>query len=558
MKDESIKMNNVIYEFAISNKLVILTWILLTFLLYPLHHVIIPKYYGLVINSFKDSSNTFKDYVKYLSAFYVISMVIESSLYYCTKLISPEFAEFATSRLYNYIIDNYEMDFDNIHSGEVLSKIADLSTLFFDYLETARMLVFSQIFVFATTLYYYWQVSNELFMFFLLSVIVNTFYIYFVFKKKFDVDVKIRSTRSKLFEYMNDSMINLVSIYTTNNEEQEKNRFIEKEYRVYKNYEIDAMNIYFIGESTWNVVCVIIFFVLNYLLYNAYLEKKINTETLVSTFTLTFSVLRFFEKSAVISSKISSLYSEIHDIEHFLNNIRNVNKSSKTDKKIFINGDIEYKNVYHKYNDKFVLDNVSLKIKKGEKVVLVGTIGSGKSTAVKLLLGFQPLKMGTITINNININEISNTEMRNNVYYIPQKPKLFNRTLYENIVYGLKHPPNEETIINLLNKLNMDEISIIFKEKMNTQVGLDGNTLSGGQKQIVWLLRAFYSNCKILIMDEPTASLDQSNKELLIKNIKTLASGKTLIVISHDKIDNDFRKITFNNGRIIENMTDWF
>ena len=546
----TLKMNDLIYDFVMKNKIVVFLWILFTFLLYPIHHVIIPKYYGLVINSFKDKSNKFLNLVKYLVLFYIFAMAIESSLFYCTKIIAPNFGEFATTTMYNYIIDHYEMDFDNIHSGEILSKITYISTIFFSYLETLRTLLFSQLFVFISTLYHYWFVSGEVFTFFIFAIIVNVLFIYNVFKIKYKVDLSLYDKRSKLFEYMNDSMLNLVSIYSTNNEEKEKEKFIDEEYKIYKDNETASLNIYFVSETIWNVLCVFVFIIFNYLIYNSYLRKKINIETLVSTFTLTFSILRFYENAPQIIKKISKLYSEIGDVEKFFIEINKLNKTSKTDTKEFINGDIIYSNVYHKYKDNFVLNNVSFKIEKGEKIAFVGPIGSGKSTALKLLLGFQPLRMGNITINGIDINEISNNKLRKNVFYIPQKPKLFNRTLYENITYGLEHPPSEENILNLLNEMNMKDL---FKEKINKKVGLDGNFLSGGQKQIVWLLRAFFHKSKIIVMDEPTASLDQENKELLIKTIHKLTIGKTLIIISHDQIDSQFRKIEFKDGKIVNN-----
>jgi ABC-type multidrug transport system fused ATPase/permease subunit len=547
----TLKMNDLILHFVFKNKVVVFLWILFTFLLYPIHHVIIPKYYGLVINSFKDKSNKFLNLVKYLVLFYVSAMAIESTLFYCTKIIAPNFGEYATSTMYNYIIDHYEMDFDNIHSGEILSKITYISTIFFSYLETLRTLLFSQFFVFVSTLYHYWYVSNEVFTFFIFAIIVNVLYIYNVFYIKFKVDLVLYDQRSKLFEYMNDSMLNLVSIYSTNNEENEKNKFIDEEYKIYKDSETASLDIYFASETIWNVVCVFIFIILNYLIYNSYLKKQINVEKLVSTFTLTFSVLRFYENAPHIIKKLSKLYSEIGDVENFFIEINKLNQTSKTDTKGFANGDIIYSNVYHKYKDTFVLNNVSFKIEKGEKVAFVGHIGSGKSTAVKLLLGFQPLTMGNITINGVGINEISNHQLRKNVFYIPQKPKLFNRTLYENIVYGLEDPPSIDTILTLLDELNMKDV---FMEKMNKKVGLDGNSLSGGQKQIVWLLRSFYRKSKIIVMDEPTASLDQANKELLLKTINKLSVGKTLIIISHDPIDSNFRKIEFKDGKMNESM----
>ena len=120
--------------------------------------------------------------------------------------------------------------------------------------------------------------------------------------------------------------------------------------------------------------------------------------------------------------------------------------------KTFKNGDIVVKGVYHKYKDDFVLENINLTISKGEKVAFVGQIGSGKSTLIKLIMGFQPLVLGDILIGGVSINNISNQELRSNIFYIPQKPKLFNRSLYENIVYGLKNPPTKEEVIHILGK----------------------------------------------------------------------------------------------------------
>ena len=194
---------------------------------------------------------------------------------------------------------------------------------------------------------------------------------------------------------------------------------------------------------------------------------------------------------------------------------------------------------------------VNIEIKQGEKIAFVGQIGSGKSTLVKIIMGFQQLKMGDITICGNSINKIANKDLIDNIFYIPQKPKLFNRTLYENIVYGIKKPPSKEEILNILSDLDLDDIKTEFTDRMDLKTGIEGNKLSGGQRQIVWLLRAFFRVSRILIMDEPTASLDPVNKQKMIHVIKKLTIGKTLIIVSHDHIDDAFRKIEFKEGKLV-------
>ena len=83
-------------------------------------------------------------------------------------------------------------------------------------------------------------------------------------------------------------------------------------------------------------------------------------------------------------------------------------------------------------------------------------------------------------------------------------------------------------------------------------MGITGNNLSGGQRQMVWLLRSFYRPSRILVLDEPTASLDPANKEIMIRIIQRISIGKTVIIVSHDNIDSSFRKITLHQGRLIE------
>jgi len=168
------------------------------------------------------------------------------------------------------------------------------------------------------------------------------------------------------------------------------------------------------------------------------------------------------------------------------------------------------------------------------------------------LLGYQPIVMGDITIGDVSVKQISAEKIHEEIFYIPQKPKLFNRTLYENIVYGLKKPPTPAEIIRTLHDLGLEDIAVIFEKKMDDKMGITGNNLSGGQRQMVWLLRSFYRPSRILVLDEPTASLDPANKEIMIRIIQRISIGKTVIIVSHDNIDSSFRKITLHQGRLIE------
>jgi ABC-type multidrug transport system fused ATPase/permease subunit len=260
------------------------------------------------------------------------------------------------------------------------------------------------------------------------------------------------------------------------------------------------------------------------------------------------------ENAERISHNISRIQSQINDSETFFNNISKVNRNDmKLVEKTFKNGDIVYSHVYHKYKDDFVLENVNLTIQKGENVAFVGQIGSGKSTMIKLLLGFQPLRMGHITIGGVDVNEISNKDLRKYIFYIPQKPKLFNRTLYENIVYGLKNPPTRDAIIKLLGELELNDLQIEFGEKMDVPVGVEGNKLSGGQKQRIAIARALLYNPEILLLDEATSALDTESEEQILLNVQNFLAGKTIISVAHriSSIEKADEILVINQGALV-------
>lgn len=550
---ELLDIHKLLFTFIKDNKLIFVFYFIVSLLLYPIHYIYIPKYYGYVINSFKDKNESrFIFMIKVLVTFYILCWVLETGLLFLQYKIFPTFAEYATGTIFEFIIDHYELDFENIHTGEILSKIIRLPGILIQYMTVFGIEFFKEFFTLITAIYSYYNVSSFAMTVYIFYVILNYTYTYIMFNIFLKNDIAKNKVQDKMYEALVDCFNNFSSVYTFNQQEYEIERFYKLSYFGYKLEVNKSWVIYIKSYIFWGFATVSMFLVMNYIIYNDYKMKRIDTDMLISTFILTFSIIRLYEKAEGSSSKYSDIFSKIMDTEEFFNSISDYNyNNKKIGDSTFKNGNIVIKNLYHKYNDKFVLENINLTIKKGEKVAFVGHIGSGKSTLIKLIMGFQPIVMGDIIIGDVNLNNVPNREIRKEIFYIPQKPKLFNRTLYENIVYGLKNPPCAEDIIKLLKDLELDDIAEIFSEKMDKSVGVDGNFISGGQRQMVWLLRSFYRQSRILIMDEPTASLDQKNKDLLIKIIKKISIGKTVIIVSHDSIDPAFRKIEFNKGRLV-------
>lgn len=205
----------------------------------------------------------------------------------------------------------------------------------------------------------------------------------------------------------------------------------------------------------------------------------------------------------------------------------------KNAKDIEINGNLEFKNVSFSYiEEKNVLDNVSFKINKNEKISLVGETGSGKSTIANLICRFYDIDAGTINIDGISIKNIKLESLRNQITIMQQENYLFSMSIMDNLKYGNEHLSDED-IIKFCKKMNIDSWIKKLPEGYNTILKGNGSNLSDGERQILCYARTIINNPKILIFDEATSKIDTKTESILQGLTKKMVKDKTLIVIAH-------------------------
>lgn len=203
--------------------------------------------------------------------------------------------------------------------------------------------------------------------------------------------------------------------------------------------------------------------------------------------------------------------------------------------KLHLTGDISFKNVAFSYPSRpevGVLKGVNIDIKEGEKVALVGQSGGGKSTIIRLLMGFYPIDEGQILVNGKNITEYDLGAFRSNIGVVPQEVILFGGSIRENLLYG-NPEANDNELIEAAKQANCWDFIQSFPEGFDTLVGERGIKLSGGQKQRVAIARTILKNPSILLLDEATSSLDAESEKVVQLAMDRLMEGRTAIVIAH-------------------------
>lgn len=223
-----------------------------------------------------------------------------------------------------------------------------------------------------------------------------------------------------------------------------------------------------------------------------------------------------------------------------------------------IHGDICIKNLTFNYpgNIDTVLENISIHIKEGETFGIIGTIGSGKTTLMNLLLRLYPIKNEKIFINNIDINSINLAVLRKSICYITQDNFLFSTTIRDNISLFKENFSDLEVEKSTESAMLSEDLSSM-ENGIHTIIGERGIDLSGGQKQRVVISRAFLNKSNIVIFDDTFSALDNKTEESLLNNIKQLVKGKTCIIISNrisDVKDAD-QIIVLDSGKIVEKGT---
>lgn len=528
-------------KFIIENK-VNFSLFILTFIYIPISKLGLPHIYGKFISNLKSKKIN-------LNKKLLFSLIITWALIQGLKLLSnyyeyktlPIFQNTVRNHILEKVLSKYETDYEELKVGDIISKIMGTPRIFTDIFWLFKDFLFRNIIIVVSAFFYLYKHNKSLSLVFLFCMLVIFLVSYMFNKSCKQTVVEYTKVNDDIHEEIADTVSNIMSIYVSKKKDDELDRFNK-----FGNYYIkktqNLRGCYRKYKLIYTVVFIAIFIILNYYTLYLYNKKSITSSAIISIFIINYTILTDFMVIYNNTKQFLYLDANLNVLTKYLTSLKtnsrlNNEKINEKDKISLI-----VKNLNFSIEDKKILSNISFDFnlnKNNEKLLIMGHIGSGKSSLAKILVKLYSNYSGSIKLNNQELKNIHIKDVRSYINYIPQHPKLFNRTLFENITYGNKNASKND-INNILDKLDIHDVKIKFNKFMDKKVGKEGSKLSGGQKQIVFLLRAILMNSSMLIIDEPSASMDDLSKEKLINFFKTYFKDKGLIIISHDE---DFKKL---------------
>jgi subfamily B ATP-binding cassette protein MsbA len=534
--DNNSVFSKLVLDYIAENRWFFVKFCAVVLLTLPLEYVGLPQFYSRLLENIRtgDSAAT-KRLLLFIAGLWVVILVFTSIKLKFDTHLSPDYLSFVRRKLIGSVIERHRNDYKDIEVGKYITQILDISRNLREFM----VWIFSEAFPIAMVLVFMVTCFTVVSLKYGAILLVGTGLAYLAAYRRGMPCVMLSSNREihwlTLSEKLNDTFNNLMNLYLTNTdaEEVKLNQELEKQHiRLLKKHQK-------IARSTVVVLGFISLLTTAVLAYCMYGDLKTDRLTKPVFVSLWIVLLYYLNVQLRICHETPNLLMKcgmLHNATGFIRDLLTVKTTSRKRDVIHM-GTVSFRNVSFKYpgTSHYIMKNFDLEVKADEKVAIVGTSGSGKTTAMKLLVGMYQLDEpgSSIYIDDTNINDIDATYLRKQVNYVNQRTQLFNKSILQNVQYGNPHI-TEAHVLSTLDEYGLDSVFHKLKHGIHTNAGVNGGHLSLGMQKVTMLLRGLYKPAKIVILDEPLAGLDSKTRTKIMKCIMHLCKNKTLIVITHD------------------------
>jgi ABC-type multidrug transport system fused ATPase/permease subunit len=507
-------------------------------LAYPLSTIVVPHYFGKLLEILATKKgHIFKTFLTTLFI-WIISVSGTFTLSKMDSKLVPQFRSYLYTEISKYIFEIHKEDYANIKIGELVSKLSKIPYLILEIFYQVRSSYMPLIYMIIFCLIYFTTINAQLG---LIIFTVICLFGYVAYRSKVNCMpscVISEASSDTTNENLQDILENILSVYSANNIEGEIKILDEKNADLQKHMNA-CLSCASNHKAGFSILYLLSFVFISYFVYtHLYKKKKITLAQTSSVLIVTVYLLSNIDYTMQYSQETISYIGSIIDIQNYINklntqynkssqHISNINQNLYTNKVDLIKGKIEFQNINLCFGTNCVLKDFNYTIEPGKKVAIIGKVGSGKSSLLKMILKLSYPNNGQVLIDGMNL---PYDVTRDYVSYIGQTPILFNRSLYDNIVYGTKSTKSD--VNKLLKEYNLE--GVFGNRLLSDNVGKGGSKLSGGQRQIVIILRTMLRNTPIILLDEPTTALDDENKKLIMDIIFKVFKAKTIVMITHD------------------------
>lgn len=546
----SVLYKKLLWDYMYENGWLMVAFVIVILFTLPVEMVLLPRYYSNLFEMLRTTTparlpellaNPIENLHKQTATGIIYTISLIWLVVVCAYLLKntmeayivPSYTSFVRQRMFKGTVDKHADNYKDLRVGEHVTRMMDVSrnmkdvlTLTLnDVLPIYLAVICLCVFLFSTNRYIGGIATS--------GVLLHTVIMCCCIPTNISISARRETYYLGLSEKLHDSFGNLMNVYINNmkNEEIQSNNSFETIHRKLLNKQfVNIRNIIMV----LSLVTILTFVSTICVTYSELRRGSISSVLFVSVWIIILLYLSNMMRLSDLIPHLSSKLGIIKCSNDFLVGILN-DSTERDDKYKITDGEVKFDDVTFTYDGTSAptLYKFSLHIQSGEKIAVIGTSGSGKTTSMKLLNGMHKPQEGLLTIDGHDVTKIALRHLRSQVNYINQRTYLFNTSIIKNIQYG--NQASSEEVVSILQKYKLNAVYSKLKNGIETNAGVHGGSLSLGMQKVTMLMRGLLRGGQVIVMDEPLAGLDAKTREKVMRFMADYTRNKTLIVITHDK-----------------------